>query len=62
MTASARYYGTVAAQTTDGFTIRRSMPGFSITRGRRTIAAHVPTWTAAVATVRAEREAARAIR
>ena len=56
------FFGTVAAKTKDGFIIRRLMPGFAVYRGRQTIAAHVPTWTAAVATVRVEREARRAIR
>ena len=55
-------YGTIAAKTPDGFIVRRLMPGFSIEHGKRTIAWHVPTWTAAVATVRVEREARRALR
>lgn len=54
--------GTVAAKTPDGFIIRRLRPGFTVEHGKRTITSYVPTWTAAVATVRVEREARRAIR
>ena len=56
------YYNTIAAKTPDGFIIRRLMPGFSIYRGRERIAGYVPDWGTAVATVRVEREARRAVR
>ena len=51
----------VATRTKDGYVIYRRMPGFSIRKGRRHVA-DTDSWTEAVASVRVDREANRAIR
>lgn len=51
----------IVAKTKDGYIVRAYKPGFRVFKGKRMIAS-TAFWTEAVAVVRVEREANRAIR